>query len=144
MRALRVAGEPGASTGGLGPLALEQNLAIMAGAGAGKTYSLITIGLHLLSGARRDGRALHPGELCLLTFTDKAAAEMRSRLRERLDALATGDARPGDEADLRASFAALGKPFPGAEAWRRIRDDLGSAWIGTFHALCAQLLRRAP
>ncbi|HVE83928.1 MAG TPA: UvrD-helicase domain-containing protein, partial [Myxococcales bacterium] len=116
----------------LGPLALEQNLAIMAGAGAGKTYSLITISLHLLSGARRDGKPLHPAELCLLTFTDKAAAEMRSRLRERLDALATGEAKPSDEADLRASFAALGRSFPGPELWRRVRDDLGSAWIGTF------------
>ena len=129
---------------GLGPLALEQNLAIMAGAGAGKTYSLITIGLHLLSGARAEPTPLQPAELCLLTFTDKAAAEMRSRLRERLDALATGEARASDEADLRASFAALGRSFPGPEFWRRVRDDLGSAWIGTFHSLCAQLLRRAP
>ncbi|HVE83876.1 MAG TPA: UvrD-helicase domain-containing protein, partial [Myxococcales bacterium] len=36
------------------------------------------------------------------------------------------------------------RSFPGAEFWRRVRDDLGSAWIGTFHSLCAQLLRRAP
>ncbi|HZN93239.1 MAG TPA: UvrD-helicase domain-containing protein [Myxococcales bacterium] len=140
MRALHLVDSPGA----LGPLALERNLAIMAGAGAGKTYSLITIGLHLLSGARRDGRQLRPAELCLLTFTDKAAAEMRSRMRERLDALATGEAKRSDEADLRASFAALGRPFPGPELWRRVREDLGSAWIGTFHSLCMQLLRRAP
>jgi ATP-dependent exoDNAse (exonuclease V) beta subunit len=126
------------------PLTLDENLAIMAGAGVGKTYSLITICLHLLSGARRAGPPLRPDELCLLTFTDKAAAEMRSRLRERLDALSTGEARATDEADLRASFAALGRPFPGPELWRRVRDDLGSAWIGTFHSLCALLLRRAP
>lgn len=126
------------------PLALDENLAIVAGAGVGKTYSLITICLHLLSGARRSGSPLRPDELCLLTFTDKAAAEMRSRLRERLDALATGEARPADEAELRASFAALGRPFPGPEIWRRVRDDLGSAWIGTFHSLCVLLLRRAP
>ncbi|MGA9520767.1 MAG: UvrD-helicase domain-containing protein, partial [Myxococcaceae bacterium] len=60
------------------PLALERNLALMAGAGAGKTYSLITICLHLLGGARRDGRTIRPAELFLLTFTDKAAGEMRA------------------------------------------------------------------
>ncbi len=69
----------------VGPLALERNLALMAGAGAGKTYSLITICLHLLGGAREDGVTLRPSQLCLLTFTDKAAAELRARLRKRLD-----------------------------------------------------------
>ena len=37
------------------PLALERNLALMAGAGAGKTHGLVTVALHLLAGAR-EGR----------------------------------------------------------------------------------------
>ncbi|MDQ3266457.1 MAG: UvrD-helicase domain-containing protein [Myxococcota bacterium] len=124
-------------------LDLDENLALMAGAGAGKTYSLVTICLHLLGGARRDGEALAPSELCLMTFTDKAAGELRTRLRERLDALA-GAATDRLEPELRTSFAALGHGFPAADLWRRIRDDLGAAAIGTFHSLCVQLLRRAP
>ena len=56
------------------PLALEKNLALMAGAGAGKTYSLVTMTLHLLAGAREAGAPLKPARLCMLTFTDKAAA----------------------------------------------------------------------
>ncbi len=122
-------------------LRLERNLALFAGAGAGKTYSLITLCLHLLGGARRDRKPLSPSNLCLLTFTDKAASEMRQRLRERLDRLATGTHQ---EPELAASFAELGRPFPPASFWRSVRDDLGAASIGTFHSVMTQVLRRAP
>jgi ATP-dependent helicase/nuclease subunit A len=129
---------------GAEPLALERNLALMAGAGAGKTYSLMTICLHLLGGARRDGRALRPAALFLLTFTEKAAGEMRTRLRDRVGRLARGTPGPTEELELQASFARHGRPFPPPDFWRRVRDDLGAATIGTFHSLCVQLLRRAP
>jgi ATP-dependent helicase/nuclease subunit A len=124
-------------------LALEKNLALMAGAGAGKTYSLVTMTLHLFAGARQ-AEPLRPSRLCMLTFTDKAAAEMRRRVRERLDALAQGDVPLDAEKDLRASLARLEKPFPSQDAWRKVREELGAATVGTFHSLCGQLLRRAP
>jgi ATP-dependent helicase/nuclease subunit A len=125
-------------------LALERNLALMAGAGAGKTYSLVTMTLHLLSGAREAGGPVRPSRLCMLTFTDKAAAEMRSRVRQRLDGLAQGDTRLDQEVELRASLGRLDKPFPLPDAWRQLREELGAATVGTFHSLCGQLLRRAP
>ncbi|RKH35095.1 UvrD-helicase domain-containing protein, partial [Corallococcus sicarius] len=125
-------------------LALEKNLALMAGAGAGKTYSLVTMTLHLFAGAREAAPALRPSRLCMLTFTDKAAAEMRRRVRERLDALAQGDVPPDAEKDLRASLARLERPFPTQDEWRKVREDLSAATVGTFHSLCGQLLRRAP
>ncbi|MBX5480951.1 MAG: UvrD-helicase domain-containing protein [Myxococcaceae bacterium] len=116
----------------------------MAGAGAGKTYSLITICLHLLGGARRDATLVKPAELFLLTFTEKAAGEMRARLRTRVDRLARDPTAADEEKELAASFAREGRPFPPQDFWRRVRDDLGAATIGTFHSLCVQLLRRAP
>ena len=122
-------------------LRLERNLAILAGAGAGKTYSLVTMCLHLLGGARTGHAPIACSELGLLTFTEKAADEMRSRLRERLDGLAEGR---GDEPALHESFEAAGLNFPPPRRWRAIRDELGAATIGTFHSLCTQLLRRAP
>jgi ATP-dependent exoDNAse (exonuclease V) beta subunit len=126
------------------PLALEKNLALRAGAGAGKTYSLVTMMLHLLSGAREGAAPLKPARLCMLTFTDKAAAEMRARTRARLDVLAQGEAKPDDEQELRASLERLGRPFPPQDMWRALREELGSATVGTFHSLCGQILRRAP
>ena len=122
-------------------LRLECNLALMAGAGTGKTYSLITLCLHLLAGARHAGAGpLEPARLCLVTFTDKAASEMRARLRQRIDALVHG----GDDHDLTASYRALEQPPRPAKFWRKVRDGLGAATIGTFHGLCVQLLKRAP
>ena len=125
-------------------LALEQNLVLSAGAGAGKTWSLVTLAVHLLAGAREAGPPLKPGELCMLTFTDKAAGEMRRRLRERLDHLASGKDVSAEEEVLLGSFARLHRPFPTPAEWRLLRDAVGGAEVGTFHSLCVQLLRRAP
>jgi ATP-dependent exoDNAse (exonuclease V) beta subunit len=125
-------------------LALEKNLALMAGAGAGKTYSLVTMTLHLLAGARAGAEPLKPSRLCMVTFTDKAAAEMRSRVRERLDVLVQTELKDTKEKDLRASLERLELPHPSRDTWRALRENLGAASVGTFHSLCGQLLRRAP
>src|SRR5687768_13417139 len=109
-------------------LALEKNLALMAGAGAGKTYSLVTMTLHLLAGAREGAKPLRPSRLCMVTFTDKAAAEMRARVRERLDALVQADPKP-EEKDLRATLERLDRPFPSQDTWRALREELGSASV---------------
>ena len=82
-------------------LALEKNLALMAGAGAGKTYSLVTMTLHLLAGARAGAEPLKPSRLCMVTFTDKAAAEMRARVRARLDTLVQAEPKALLEPELR-------------------------------------------
>jgi ATP-dependent helicase/nuclease subunit A len=123
-------------------LALDRNLALMAGAGAGKTWSLVALCLHVLGGARARAEPLPPARLVLVTFTEKAAGELKDRLRHRLRALAAGKVE-GEEVLVRA-FARLGRPFPPPEAWQQILEALGSAFVGTFHGMCVQLLRRAP
>jgi ATP-dependent helicase/nuclease subunit A len=121
------------------PLSLGRNLALFAGAGAGKTHGLITLCLHVLAGAR-EAEPVPPGKLCLVTFTEKAAAEMRQRLVQRVEALARG----GSEPELKESFEALGRPMPDARFWRGVLEGLPGASIATFHALCLGLLRRTP
>jgi ATP-dependent exoDNAse (exonuclease V) beta subunit len=116
------------------------NACFFAGAGTGKTHGLVTECLRLLGGADRD-EPLPPAKLCLLTFTDKAAAEMRGRLASRVAALAAGEA---SEPELAEAFAARGGPFPVPAEWRRIQARLSGATVATFHAFCAALLRRAP
>jgi ATP-dependent helicase/nuclease subunit A len=119
---------------------LLRNGCLFAGAGAGKTHGLLTAALGLLAGAA--GTApLPPGRLCLLTFTEKAAAEMRERLRARVEALAEADAV---EPELDAAFASAGRPPPTAAFWRLVQVQLDAATLSTFHAYCARLLRQAP
>src|SRR3989449_6885251 len=86
---------------------------MQAGAGTGKTHSLVELRVEMLQSG------LPAARLCAVTFTEKAAAELKGRLRQRIDSLAQNDA-----------------------FWRRVRRDLGLAQIGTIHALCGQILRR--
>jgi ATP-dependent exoDNAse (exonuclease V) beta subunit len=123
-------------------LALERNLALMAGAGAGKTWSLVALCLHVLGGARPGAEPLHPSKLVLVTFTEKAAGELQERLRGRLRALAAGDV--SGEAVLVRTFERAGKPFPPPARWQGLLEAMGQAYVGTFHGLCVQLLRQAP
>jgi ATP-dependent exoDNAse (exonuclease V) beta subunit len=120
-------------------LCLSENLALLAGAGTGKTHGLISLALHLLGGARPDGEPLAPNRLFAVTFTEKAAVEMMERLRLRVRGLAEG---ASDEPELRASFAALARPLPTPAFWQDVRSRLEGAFVGTFHSLCAQILRR--
>jgi ATP-dependent helicase/nuclease subunit A len=119
---------------------LSRNGCLFAGAGAGKTHGLLTAALGLLAGAGRPA-PLPPRGLCLLTFTEKAAADMRERLRARVEALAEGRAV---EPELDAAFLALATPPPPPAFWRAVQTQLDAATLSTFHAYCARLLRQAP
>ena len=78
-------------------------LLVLAGAGTGKTRVLTTRFAHILM-----TRRAFPNQVLAVTFTNKAAKEMRERVS-----------------------TILGRPAEGL-------------WLGTFHALCARMLRRHP
>ena len=82
--------------------AVEGPVLVLAGAGTGKTRVLTTRLAHILA----TGRA-RPWELLAVTFTNKAAREMRTRITDIIG--------------------------PSAEGLR---------WLGTFHSIAAQILRR--
>lgn len=127
--------------------ALRRHRVVSAGAGTGKTHALLTQYLHLLAGFTALGKPLEPRAIAALTFTEKAAAEMRDRLGRRLlrllhsaDDLARN--RVASEPDLCRSAATLGLPWPAAAHFEAARAQLASAPIGTFHSFAAALLRR--
>ncbi len=100
---------------------LDRDVAVSAGAGAGKTRVLVERYLTILA----RGRAACDG-IMAITFTNKAAKEMKDRIRKRAAELAAAD---DDEAGRR---------------WRAVLGELEYAPIGTFHSFCARVLRENP
>ena len=82
----------------------ERTVAVVAGPGTGKTKTLISRILWLLERGER------PSEIAAVTFTNKAAGELRERLEAAL----------GDKRAMRGMT------------------------IGTFHAICLELLSKEP
>ena len=113
--------EAGASETGATLYAFRRNLVLAASAGTGKTHSLVGVIIHLLVGASElGGRGLHdpvpPSRIVATTFSRKAAAEIRSRVVEELERLASADPRAKYRADLDAARARHGMaPWSDAE-----------------------------
>lgn len=85
----------------------------LAGAGSGKTRMLVGRLLHLIRSEQDGGLGADPSSIMMVTFTNKAAREMRERVLPVLEELQE------------------------REPNRRI----GEPWIGTFHGLSLRILR---
>lgn len=68
---------------------------VEAGAGCGKTTSIITKFLSALESKKNGGKAYLPESCLLLTFTDAAAREMRVRIKEKAPELSLGSTYVG-------------------------------------------------
>ncbi len=123
----------------------DRNVVVVAGAGTGKTTLLVNRIVHLVV---KEPDPVPIVRLVALTFTNKAATEMKVRLRERLAALAgTGpEPRGGGGAvaakDLAARYRITADTL-GARAAAALRD-VEKAQIGTLHSFAAHLLRLHP
>ena len=83
---------------------------VSAGAGTGKTTVLVERFVRAIEAG------VDVGSILVITYTDRAAAELRSRIRRRL--------------------AELGRP--------ELTRELDGAWISTIHGFCTRLLRQYP
>ncbi len=100
---------------------LDTTLVVEAAAGTGKTTALIGRIIAVL----RSGRA-RLEEIVAVTFTEKAAGELKLRLRAALEG-ARREAAPVERARFEAAL-----------------EELEAARMGTIHGLCADLLRERP
>lgn len=101
---------------------LDRNLLVKAGAGAGKTRVLVERYIHILESGAADIDGI-----AAITFTRKAAREMKERIRARIDERLAGAAEPGEW-----------------ERWRGAANRLDAADICTIHSLCSRILRENP
>ena len=128
-------------------LSLDRNVVVEAGAGTGKTTLLTGRALLCLL-----GRGVPVTELVALTFTEKAAGEIRVRLGDRLIELLAhlqGRGTPETASRCKALLDELAVHFKmnaaGVEARaQKALEDLDKATIGTLHSFAAQLLRAYP
>jgi ATP-dependent helicase/nuclease subunit A len=129
-------------------LRLDANVVVEAGAGTGKTTLLTDRILFLLLG--RDKPSSVPiGSLVALTFTEKAAGEIKLRLTDRLVEL-VGALSGGAAAPRAAVFLEeLARVFPQAapkalERAQAALEDMDKAQIGTIHGFASHILRLYP
>jgi ATP-dependent exoDNAse (exonuclease V) beta subunit len=96
----------------------DREILVTAGAGSGKTSTTIERYKALLE---RDPEPLTPREILVFTFTDKAAGELREKVRAAL----VSKARAGKADDPNSV-------------------SMSNAWVGTFHAICNRILKAWP
>lgn len=94
---------------------------VSASAGSGKTHTTIAAVLELAMSQRA-----MLDQFVLITFTQKAAGELRKRIQNTIDALVADE----HAMDVRQR-----------RAWREQQELLSSAYIGTIHGFCHWLLR---
>ena len=99
---------------------LADDLLVTAGAGAGKTTCLVDTYVSILKGDW-SGEALEPDQIVAITFTEKAADEMRARVLERVGSLAVENS--------------------GGRDWAGVQAKVEWSLISTIHSFCASLLR---
>ena len=141
-----MSGPPAPSTG-MTPLEriarFPRDVVVQAGAGTGKTHALVTLYLHLVGGVTASRRAVAPPRIAVVTFTDKAAGELKERIRARLGAIAEDPSQLERlEPTLAQAARELGVALPEERVWTEALLALGAAPIGTFHSFCGTLLRR--
>ena len=119
----------------------DRNVVVTAGAGTGKTTLLVERCVNLLM---REPGPVQMTELVALTFTNKAADEMKARLRDRLEALAGHgiDSEPGEADALRERYAVTLEDV--RDRAGKALQHLERAQIGTIHSFAGSLLRLYP
>lgn len=101
----------------------QAHVLVSAGAGSGKTHVLVERYIEIL---RRTAQ-LSATNLIAVTYTKKAAQEMRNRLKARMEELVENSVSVEERA-----------------RWAKLRSEVDSARIGTIHSLCESILKAFP
>lgn len=102
---------------------IKSNVSLLAGAGSGKTYVLMKRFVQIL----RADLSVNPTNIVAITFTRKAADEIKGRVRQ-----AVGECVEQAQTDLERL------------CWQEHLQKVESAPISTIHSLCSRILRDNP
>src|ERR1700693_4514696 len=101
---------------------LAESLLVEASAGTGKTTELVARIVNVLASG-----ATTIGQIVAVTFTNKAAGELKLRLRQELDRARESVSSSAERRNIENAL-----------------EHLEEASIGTIHSFCAQILRERP
>ncbi len=125
----------------LDPLALPLSgeTLVEASAGSGKTHTITTLYVRLLL-----EKAVQPGEILVVTYTNAATAELRARVRRRLvQALAALEAGASDDAELDTMIRArLASRDADRQRLTAALYGFDEAAIFTIHGFCQRVLQQ--
>ncbi|MFW3145573.1 MAG: UvrD-helicase domain-containing protein [Thermoplasmatota archaeon] len=99
-------------------LDINRNIAVTAGAGSGKTRVLVERYISILE----KDPGIRPKNILALTFTEKAASEMKERIRKSIRERYRDD----------------------PVRWFPVMEELDSADISTIHSFCTRIVRTEP
>ncbi|QCX34008.1 hypothetical protein FDN13_09985 [Caloramator sp. E03] len=99
---------------------ITKNIAVNAGAGSGKTRVLTARYLRLL----KEGAADSVDNIVAITFTEKAALEMKERIRKLIDI----EIQKSSDINLK-------------NKWKKIKEDMENSHISTIHSFCDGIIR---
>lgn len=102
---------------------IKSNVSLLAGAGSGKTYVLMKRFVQIL----RADLSVNPTDIVAITFTRKAADEIKGRVRQAVSECV--EQAQNDLERLR---------------WQEHLQKVESAPISTIHSLCSRILRDNP
>lgn len=100
----------------------DENLLVTAGAGSGKTRVLVEKFVSVFEDYHRSGNPLKIDQVVAITFTEKAAREMRERVTGHLtEKISSGKVHP----------------------YRELKRELPFARISTIHSFCSRIIRES-
>jgi len=103
-------------------LNLNEDQQVLAGAGSGKTRVLTERYIEILHSFLEEGKKFGVSNILVVTFTEKAAGEMRERIQKRIR-----------EKQKEESYK-----------WERFAENFLDNQISTFHSFCASVLQSFP
>jgi len=115
---------------------LTRHGVIEAHAGTGKTYTIVNLVLRMLEqtekrGKRGDDEYVHLRKILLVTYTEKAAGELKKRIREGIAARINELHADTKNRNLVAHL-------------KNCLNNMHEAFIGTIHSVCLRLLQTWP
>ena len=101
---------------------LNVNMLVEAGAGSGKTTSMVSRMVSLVASGK-----CKVENIAAITFTRKAARELKERFQNKLEECYREETDPGLKNTLKEAL-----------------NNIEKCFIGTIHSFCASLLRERP